>query len=176
MNTIFAARSRTTHPQGLEQVEVLRQLQLLTGVRPVDWLAPLNEPAEQQAKRLEFQADVILGIAEHAPKTAAHVAELIRRLAGEPEAKETDRVFGPVPADSRPHRYGSIPFPVPVALVSSVRTGKSVPAAVLTARGCAGRLSTSTPRGLPLKVQARVTMWRIDTPAAGVAPLAGTSA
>nr|MDT0519887.1 hypothetical protein [Streptomyces sp. DSM 41633] len=134
MNTIFAASSRTTHPQGLEQVEILRQLQLLTGVLPVNWLAPLNESAEQQAARLEFQADVILGIAEHAPKTAARVAELIRRLTGEPEAKQTDRVFGPVPADSRPNRHGSTPFPFTVALVSSVRNGKSVPAAVFTTR------------------------------------------
>ncbi|WP_411107338.1 hypothetical protein [Streptomyces sp. cmx-4-9] len=134
MNTIFAASSRTTHPQGLEQVEILRQLQLTTGVRPVDWLAPLDESAEQQAERLEFQADVILGIAEHDPTTAARVAELIRRLTGEPEAKQTDRVFGLVPADSRPNRPGSIPFPVTVALVSSVRKGKSVPAAVFTAR------------------------------------------
>ncbi|MEV8536180.1 hypothetical protein [Streptomyces sp. NPDC051211] len=134
MNTIFAASSRTTHSQGLEQVEVLHQLQLLTGVRPVDWLAPLNESAEQQSERLEFQADVILGIAEHDPKTAAHVAELIRRLTGEPEAKKTDRVFGPVPADSGPDRPASIPIPLTVALVSSVRKGKSVPAAVFTAR------------------------------------------
>ncbi|MFI7359792.1 hypothetical protein ACIBTP_38400 [Streptomyces avidinii] len=132
MNTIFAASSRTTHPQGL--VEILRQLQLMTGVLPADWLAPLNESAEQQAERLEFQADVILGIAEHDPKTAAHVAELIRRLMGEPEAKQTDRVVSPVPADSRPNRPGSIPFPFTVALVSSVRKGKSVPAAAFTAR------------------------------------------
>lgn len=134
MNTIFAASSRTTHPQGLEQVEVLRQLQLLTGLRPVDWLAPLNESAEQQAERLEFQADVILGIAEHDPQTAAHAAELLRRLAGEPEAKKTDRVFGPVPADSRPDRPASINFPLTVALVASVRKGKSVPALAFTAR------------------------------------------
>ncbi|MFD9078234.1 hypothetical protein [Streptomyces erythrochromogenes] len=134
MNTIFAASSRTTQPQGLEQVEILRQLQLMTGVRPVDWLAPLSESAEQQAERLEFHADVILGIAEHDPKTAARVAELIRRLTGEPAAKQTDRVFGPVPADSRPHRPGPIPFPFTVALVSSVRKGKSVPALVFTAR------------------------------------------
>ncbi|WP_331719682.1 hypothetical protein [Streptomyces virginiae] len=134
MNTIFAASSRTTHPQGLEQVEILYQLQLMTGVPAVDWLAPLNESAEQQAKRLEFQADVILGIAEHDPKAAARVAELIRRLAGEPEAKQPDRVFGPVPADSRPDRHGSIPFPFTVALVASVRKGKSVPALVFTAR------------------------------------------
>ncbi|MEV7442961.1 hypothetical protein AB0O22_17710 [Streptomyces sp. NPDC091204] len=134
MNTIFAASSRTTHPQGLEQAEVLHQLQLLTGVRPVDWLAPLNESAEQQAKRLEFQADMILGIAEHDPQTAARVAELLRRLTAEPAAKQTDRVFGPVPADSRPARAESLPFPFTVALVSSVRNGKSVPAAVFTAR------------------------------------------
>ncbi|MBT2406862.1 MULTISPECIES: hypothetical protein [unclassified Streptomyces] len=134
MNTIFAASSRTTHPQGLEQVEILRQLQLLTGVRPVDWLAPLDESAEQQAERLEFQADVILGIAEHDPKTAARVAELIRRLTGEPEVKQTDRVFGPVPADSRPTRPASLPFPFTVALVAGFRKGKSVPAAAFTAR------------------------------------------
>lgn len=134
MNTIFAASSRMIRPQELEQVEVLHQLQLLTGVRPVDWLAPLNESAEQQAERLEFQADVILGIAEHDPKTAAHVAELIRRLTGEPEAKQTDHVFGPVPADSRPNRPGPLPFPLTVALVAGFRNGKSVPAIVFTAR------------------------------------------
>ncbi|MFE5718582.1 hypothetical protein [Streptomyces erythrochromogenes] len=134
MNTIFAASSRTTHPQGLEQVEILYQLQLLTGVPAVDWLAPLNESAEQQAKRLEFQADVILGIAEHAPHTAVHVAELLRRLAGEPAAQQTHRAFGPVLADSRPDRPASIPFPVTGALVGSVQKGKSAPAPVFTAR------------------------------------------
>ncbi|MFJ4879958.1 hypothetical protein ACIP93_32790 [Streptomyces sp. NPDC088745] len=134
MNTIIAARSRTTRPQGLEQIEVLHQLQLLTGVRPVDWLAPLDESAEQQAERLEFQADVILGIAEHDPKTAAHVAELLRRLTGEPESKQTDRVFGPVPADSHPNRPGSISFPLTVALVAGFRRGKSAPATFFIAR------------------------------------------
>ncbi|MFG2298472.1 hypothetical protein [Streptomyces sp. NPDC048603] len=134
MNTIFAASSRTTRPQGLEEVEILRQLQLMTGVRPVDWLAPLNESADQQAARLEFQADVILGIAERDPKTATRVAGLIRRLTGEPEAKQTDRVFGPVPADPQPNRSASIPFPVTIALVASVRKGKSVPALVFTGR------------------------------------------
>ncbi|TDU67895.1 hypothetical protein [Streptomyces sp. KS 21] len=134
MNTIFAASSRTTHPEGSEQVEILAQLQALTGVRPVDWLAPLNESAEQQAERLEFQADVILGIAEHDPKAAARVAELCRRLTGEPEAMQTDRVFGPVPADPRANRPGSIPFPFTVALVAGFRQGKSVPAAAFTAR------------------------------------------
>ncbi|MEV7581631.1 hypothetical protein [Streptomyces erythrochromogenes] len=134
MNTILAASSRTTHPQGLEQVELLRHLQLMTGVRPVDWLAPLDESAEQQAERLEFQADVILGIAEHDPQTAARVAELLRRLAGEPAAKQTDRVFGQVPAESGPARSESLPFPFTVALVAGFRKGKSVPAAAFTAR------------------------------------------
>ncbi|MFJ6784501.1 hypothetical protein [Streptomyces yangpuensis] len=135
MNTIFAASSRTTHPQGLEQVEILRHLQLLTGVRPVDWLAPLDESAEQQAERLEFQADVILGIAEHDPQTAARVAALLRRLTGEPEGVvRTDRVFAPVPADSRPARSESLPFPFTVALVAGFRKGKSAPAAAFTAR------------------------------------------
>lgn len=134
MNTIFAASSRTAGPVGPEQVEILRQLHLITGVQPVDWLGPLNESAEQQAERLEFQADVILGIAEHSPKAAARVAELLRRLTGEPAAKQTDRVFGQVPADSRPDRPGSIPFPVTVALVASVRKGKSAPAVAFTAR------------------------------------------
>ncbi|MCY0946309.1 hypothetical protein [Streptomyces antarcticus] len=135
MNPIFAANSRTTHPQGLEQVEILHQLRALTGVRAVDWLGPLDESAEQQAERLEFQADVILGIAEHAPKAAARVAELIRRLTGEPDAAmRTDRVFGPVRADSRPSRTASVSFPVTVALVSAFRKGKSAPAAIFTAR------------------------------------------
>ncbi|MFG2667631.1 hypothetical protein ACGFY6_25730 [Streptomyces sp. NPDC048387] len=134
MNTILAAPSRPTHPQGLEQVEILYQLQLLTGVRSVDWLAPLNESAEQQAERLEFQADVILGIAEHDPQTAARVAELLRRLAGEPAAKRTDRVFGPVPAESRPAGSESLPFLLTVALVAGFRKGKSAPAVAFTAR------------------------------------------
>ncbi|MFF1560988.1 hypothetical protein [Streptomyces sp. NPDC058279] len=55
MNPIIAASNRTTHPEGLEQVEVLHQLQLMTGVLPIDWLAPLNESPEQQAARLEFR-------------------------------------------------------------------------------------------------------------------------
>ncbi|MFD9517953.1 hypothetical protein [Streptomyces sp. NPDC059979] len=136
MNTIFAAGSRMSPPAGLEQGELLHQLHLMTGVRSEDWLALPNESPEQRAERLEFQADVILGIAEHDPDAARRVAELCRRLTGEPEASfENDRDFGTVPADTRPSLPASVPFPFTVALVSTFRKGKSIPAAVFTARG-----------------------------------------
>ncbi|MFF1560989.1 hypothetical protein [Streptomyces sp. NPDC058279] len=77
---------------------------------------------------------MLLGITEHDPQAARCVAELCRRLTGEPEAKQTDRVFGPVTADSHQSRPASVPFSATVVLVSSIRKGKSVPAAVFTVR------------------------------------------
>ncbi|MCZ4102667.1 hypothetical protein QMK19_36365 [Streptomyces sp. H10-C2] len=100
MNTIFAGIPARSQRTGLVQVETLARLSSLTGVRAVEWLeCPVETVAQRQA-RLEFLADVLLGLDEgdEEGKAAARlVAALYREVLEEPAVIETaDPVFGPV--------------------------------------------------------------------------------
>ena len=74
----------------LSRVQALLELQLLTGVKTSTWVGVPGESAYEQAERLEFLADVMLGIDEGEVTTpgekakAARVAELYRVVLGEP--------------------------------------------------------------------------------------------
>lgn len=97
MNTIFAGNRSTSQHTGLVQVETLAQLSALTGVRAVEWLESPVESAADRAVRLEFLADVLLGLDEGDKVTARRVAALYREVLEEPAVIETpDPVFGPV--------------------------------------------------------------------------------
>ncbi|MEU5108209.1 hypothetical protein AB0H07_39130 [Streptomyces sp. NPDC021354] len=89
MNTMIAARG-ASQPAQLTQTAALRELQLLTGVKAETWVGAPDEPADERAERLEFLADVMLGIEDGDTTkageraTAARVAELHRLALGEP--------------------------------------------------------------------------------------------
>ncbi|MBT2439813.1 hypothetical protein J7E93_06690 [Streptomyces sp. ISL-36] len=90
MNTMIAGHRPASQSTELARVEALFELQLLTGVKTALWVGAPDESANERAERLEFLADVMLGIDEgEATKVgekakAARVAELHRVVLGEP--------------------------------------------------------------------------------------------
>ncbi|MCM2424267.1 hypothetical protein [Streptomyces sp. RKAG293] len=99
MNTIFAGTRTASQHTGLVQVETLAQLSALTGVRAVEWLESPVESAADRAERLEFLADVLLGLDEGDEVAARRVAALYREVLEEPAVavvEKVDPVFGPV--------------------------------------------------------------------------------
>ncbi|MGP4001526.1 hypothetical protein [Streptomyces sp. 8N706] len=90
MSTMIAGHRPASQPTELAQVEALFELQLLTGVKADLWVGAPGETADERAERLEFLADVMLGIDEgEATKAgekaeAARVAQLHRVVLGEP--------------------------------------------------------------------------------------------
>ncbi|MEV6654883.1 hypothetical protein [Streptomyces sp. NPDC051219] len=89
MNTMIAGHRPASQSTELARVEALFELQLLTGVKTELWVGAPDESADERAERLEFLADVMLGIDEgEATKAgekakAARVAELHRVVLGE---------------------------------------------------------------------------------------------
>lgn len=87
---MIAGHRPASQPTELAQVEALLELQLLTGVQTELWVGAPDESADERAGRLEFLADVMLGIDEgNTTKAgekakAARVAELHRVVLGEP--------------------------------------------------------------------------------------------
>ncbi|NUK50392.1 hypothetical protein HRW14_08825 [Streptomyces lunaelactis] len=84
MTTILAGHRPASQPTELARVEALFELQLLTGVKTDLWVGEPDESMDEQTERLEFLADVILGIDENDKPAAARVAELHRQVLGEP--------------------------------------------------------------------------------------------
>jgi hypothetical protein len=86
---MIAGHRPTSQSTELARVEALFELQLLTGVKTDLWVGAPDESADEQAERLEFLADVILGIDEGSTARAgekakaARVAELHRVVLGE---------------------------------------------------------------------------------------------
>ncbi|WP_351233844.1 hypothetical protein [Streptomyces sp. NPDC002133] len=89
MNTMIAGHRPAPQSTELARVEALFELQLLTGVTTGLWVGTPDEPVDLRAERLEFLADVILGIDEggatnpEAKAKAARVAVLHRVALGE---------------------------------------------------------------------------------------------
>lgn len=81
MDTIFAG-SRTGTQNAM--AEALDELQTLTGVTASEWACAADPTAKRRADRLEFLADVMLGIDDDDKAAAARVAELYRQALGEP--------------------------------------------------------------------------------------------
>ncbi|MFI0742386.1 hypothetical protein ACH4PU_30570 [Streptomyces sp. NPDC021100] len=95
MNGIFAGSPPVAQGSGL--TDVLVELHKLTGVKPGEWLIPENESADDRAQRLEFLADVMLGVAEGDMEKGRHVARLHCQVLA-PKRRQplaNDKVFGP---------------------------------------------------------------------------------
>jgi hypothetical protein len=87
---MIAGHRPASQPSELPRVEALLELQLLTGVKTDTWVGAPDETVDERAERLEFLADVMLGLDEgEATKAgekakAARVAKLHRVVLGEP--------------------------------------------------------------------------------------------
>lgn len=107
MNSIFSSSSETSESGGLAQLEQLHALTELTGVPATEWLGIPGEGDQVTADRLEFLADVLLGLDEHDEAAARRAASLYRLVLGEPEAGTTAPVFSdPAPVTAAPSRAG----------------------------------------------------------------------
>lgn len=89
MKTMIAGHRPASQPTELVGSAALFELQVLTGVKPDMWLGAPGESVDERAERLEFLADVMLGIDEGEvtkageKAKAARVAELHGVVLGE---------------------------------------------------------------------------------------------
>ncbi|MDH2393391.1 hypothetical protein QCN29_32430 [Streptomyces sp. HNM0663] len=89
MSTMIAGQRPASQSGELARGEALFELELLTGVKTELWLGAPDESVNLRAERLEFLADVMLGIDEGEvtkageKAKAARVAELHRVVLGE---------------------------------------------------------------------------------------------
>ncbi|MEV6133135.1 hypothetical protein AB0M05_41155 [Streptomyces violaceusniger] len=124
MNTMIAGlRPASQHTQ-LDRVGALFELQLLTGVKTDVWTGTPDESLDERADRLEFLADVMLGINENENDTplAARVASLHRVVLGE----SVDRRGAGAEAYGAPAAEGQLTVsPAARLIVGKTRTGKS---------------------------------------------------
>ncbi|MFB9461000.1 hypothetical protein [Streptomyces antimycoticus] len=112
----------------------LLELQLLTGVKTDMWTGTPDESLDERADRLEFLADVMLGINENENDTplAAQVASLHRVVLGE----SVDRLGAGGEAYATPVDEGQLTVKsVPRVIVGQPRAANGGVASVLEAAG-----------------------------------------
>lgn len=159
MNTMIAGQRPASQTTELARVEALFELQLLTSVKTELWVGAPGEPADERADRLEFLADVMLGIDEgEATKVgekakAARVAELHRVVLGE-------SVDGPAllfrHAHGDPSDWSEVDFEAyeNIARADELYTEPELPVFIGKARAGMGAASAAAVRELVAEVRA----------------------